>query len=257
MGATIREMDQWDLRIGEPFGAGAGGRTLRATLPDGTPAVLKHVHPHRESEHEADALERWDGHGAVRLLARDGWTLLLERCEPGEPLSRLGGSAALDVLAGLLPRLWVPAGPPFRPVAEEAAWWRSSLPGEWERAGRPFERRLLDAALEALTVLPDTQGEQVLVNQDLHGDNVLSAQREPWLLIDPKPLLAERAFALAPIIRSAELGHSRRAVIRRLDHLTADLGLDRERTRLWTLGATIAWAIDGPPSHVEVARWLC
>ena len=107
-------------------------------------------------------------------------------------------------------------------VAEEAAWWRSYLPSHWEQAGRPFERRLLDAALDALSVLPGTQGDQVLVNQDLHGDNVLSARREPWLLIDPKPLLAEREFALAPIIRSAELGHSRKAVLRRLDRLSAE-----------------------------------
>ena len=28
---------------------------------------------------------------------------------------------ALGVLIGLLPRLWVPAGPPFRPLADEAA----------------------------------------------------------------------------------------------------------------------------------------
>ena len=55
--------------------------------------MLKLVHPHRESEHEADALERWDGNGAIRLLARDGWALLLERCEPGEPLSRFAGEA--------------------------------------------------------------------------------------------------------------------------------------------------------------------
>ena len=75
-------------------------------------------------------------------------------------------------------------------------------------------------------------------------------------MIDPKPLLAEREFSLVPIIRSAELGHSRKQVLRRLDRLTAELGLDRERARLWTLAATIAWAIDGPPTHVEVARWL-
>ena len=63
------------------------------TLADGTPAVLKLVHPHRENEHEADALELWDGDGAVRLLARDesGYALLLERCEPGH--------AALDARA--------------------------------------------------------------------------------------------------------------------------------------------------------------
>ena len=141
--------------------------------------------------------------------------------------------------------------------AEEAAWWRSYLPSHSERHGRPFERRLLEAALDALIVLPGTQGEQVLVNQDLHGDNVLSARREPWLLIDPKPLLAEREFALAPIIRSAEFGHSRKAVLRGSTASAPSYGLDRERARLWTLGSTIAWAIDGPPSHVETARWLC
>ena len=75
-------------------------------------------------------------------------------------------------------------------------------------------------------------------------------------MIDPKPLLAEREFSLVPIIRSAELGHGRKQVLRRLDRLTAELGLDRERARLWTLGATIAWAIGGPPTHLDVARWL-
>ena len=246
----------WDLELGEPYVAGAGGHTVRAELPDGTPAVLKLSHPHRESEHEAEALARWDGEGAIRLLARDGWALLLERCEPGVPLSRLGSDQALTVLIGLLPRLWVPAGAPFRPLEDEATWWLSYLRERWEQAGRPFERRLLDAAADALGSVAGTQGEQVLVHQDLHGENVLAAQREPWLAIDPKPLAGEREFALAPIIRSAELGHSRKAVRRRLDRLTSELGLDRERARLWTLGQTIAWAFGGPPTHVETARWL-
>ena len=231
---------------------------MRATRADGTPAVLKLIDPHREAEHEADALARWDGVGAVRLLERsgDGCAILIERCEPGTPLSAAGPDVALDVLAGLLPRLWVPAGEPFHTLAEEAAWWASSLPGEWERAGRPFERRLLDAALDALTALAPSQGEQVLLHQDLHGDNVLAAAREPWLAIDPKPLVGEREFAVAPIVRSTELGHSRRAVAGRLDRLTSDLGLDRDRARGWTIGQTIAWGVDGPAEHADVARWL-
>jgi streptomycin 6-kinase len=246
------------LALGRPYAAGAGGYAAPAELPDGTPAVLKLIHPHREAEGEADALARWDGDGAVRLLDRseDGWALLLERCEPGTPLSAAGPETALAVLAGLLPRLWVPAGPAFRTLADEAAWWVSELPDEWERAGRPFARRLLEAALEALTGLAPTQGEQVLLHQDLHGDNVLAAGREPWLAIDPKPLLGEREFALAPIVRSPELGHSRRAVVARLDRLTSELGLDRDRARGWTIGQTIAWSVNGGPQHVEVARWL-
>jgi streptomycin 6-kinase len=249
---------RWRLAIGEPYPQGAAGYAVRAQLANGTPAVLKLIHPHRESEHEADALALWDGSGAVRLLDRDDerGAILMERCEPGTPLSAAGPDVALDVLIGLLPRLWVPAGQPFHTLAEEAAWWVSSLPEGWAAAGRPFERRLVDAAVDALQALAPTQGGQVLLHQDLHGANVLAAQREPWLAIDPKPLVGEREFAVAPIVRSTELGHSRRAVMHRLDRLTAELGLDRDRARGWTIGQTVAWAIGGPGTHLDVVRWL-
>jgi streptomycin 6-kinase len=226
----------------------------------GEQVVLKVQEPHRESEHEAAALELWDGDGAVRLLDHEPeeHALLLERCVPGTPLSAAGPEAALDFFVELLPRLWKPAGPPFGTLAAEAAWWAGSLEGTWEEFGRPFERPLLDAALEALRELPPTQGEQVLLHQDLHGDNVLAAQREPWLAIDPKPLAGEREFGIAPIVRSRELGHSRAAVLARFDRLTSDLALDRERARGWTIGQTIAWAFNGRhhPGHADVARWL-
>jgi streptomycin 6-kinase len=227
---------------------------------DGDEVVLKVQTPHRESEHEAAALELWDGDGAVRLLAHDPerHALLLERCVPATPLASVGQEAALEVLVSLLPRLWKPAAAPFRSLAEEAAWWLVQLPRTWEEAGRRFERRLLDASLEALGELAPTQGEQVLLHQDLHGDNVLAAEREPWLVIDPKPLVGEREFAVAPIVRSVELGHSRRDVLYRLDRLTSELGLDRERARGWTIGQTIAWSVGSEyhETHVETARWL-
>jgi len=98
----------------------------------------------------------------------------------------------------------------------------------------------------------------VLLHQDLHGGNVLAAEREPWLVIDPKPLAGEREFGLASIIRSPELGHSKRAVLGRLNRLTSELGLDRERSRGWALAQTVAWTSgsDPHPGHVETARWL-
>ena len=254
-------VERWSLRVGEPFPNAYASLALPAELPDGGEAVLKLCYPHRESEHEGEALERWAGRGAVRLLDRDRerWALLVERCRPGTHLRELEPEAALDVLAGLLPALWIPVGAPFRPLAEEAARWAESLPAEWERAGRPFERRLLDAGLAALSELAPTQGEQVLLHQDLHADNVLRAQRAPWLVIDPKPLAGERELGLAPIVRSSELGHSERDVLRRLDRLSAALGLDRERARGWALGQTLAWAFENDralPRHVETARWL-
>ena len=105
--------------------------------------------------------------------------------------------------------------------------------------------------MAALEELAPTQGEQVLIHQDLHADNVLAAQREPWLVIDPKPLVGEREFSLAPIIRSVELGHSRRAVVERLDRLSSELGLDRERARGWATGSNncveLRWRVPHEP----------
>jgi streptomycin 6-kinase len=252
--------EQWSLVLEPPFPYACASYAAPARGLYATDAVLKICFPHRESEHEAEALRIWSGRGAVRLLAHDAerWALLLERCRPGTALQEAGSKAALDVLVRLLPRLWVPAGAPFRTLAEEAAWWADSLTQHWEEAGRPFERVLLDAALAVLEELAPSQGEQVLLHQDLHANNVLRAEREPWLAIDPKPLVGEREFSLAPIVRSSELGHSEQAVRSRLGRLTAELGLDRERARGWALAQTLAWSFDGGhlPDHAETARWL-
>ena len=251
---------QWELELSPPFPYAYASLAAPARLTDGEEAMLKICFPDRESEHEADALRAWDGDGAVRLLAhdRDRWALLLERCRPGTSLGEVDEASALDVLAGLLPRLWVSAGEPFRPLADEAAWWAESLEANWEQAGRPFERKLLDAALDSLAELPSSQGEQVLIHQDLHADNVLEAEREPWLVIDPKPLVGEREFSLAPIVRGPELGHSERAVRKRLDYLSAELGLNRERARGWAIAQTVAWSFDDEylPDHFQTAHWL-
>ena len=253
--------DRWSLRLDSPYQDSYVSIVFPVAVADGTPAVLKVQFPHPESEHEAEALRRWNCNGAVRLLAHDQGhhALLMERCEPGDHLSGIDADEALEVLTELLPRLWISADKPFTSLYEEATGWIAHLPASWERAGRPFEIELLNAALEALDGLRGTQGEQVLVHQDLHGDNVLRAEREPWLAIDPKPLSGEREFTLAPIIRSYEFGHSRRSVINRLDKLATALKLGRERVRLWALGQTLAWAFEGERAlerHVETARWL-
>jgi streptomycin 6-kinase len=243
----------WGLTLGDPYPPGAASLcVLRAELPDGTPAVLKISDPHRESEQEADALERWNGDGAVRLLRRDDErdALLLERCEPGKPLAE-GADDPLGILIGLLPRLWKDATG-FRTLAEEAEWWLEE--GDLAQMAQSRQR---DAVVSLVRELAPTQGELVLVHQDLHGDNVLAAEREPWLVIDPKPLAAEREFAVAPIVRSGELGHSRREVLYRLDRLCSELGLDRERARGWTIVQTAAW-LEGENSarRREVIEWL-
>lgn len=239
----------WRLKLEPPFPDSFTSLAIPGRTGDGADVVLKLQHVDRETEHEAEALRRWAGDGAILLLDRfgDRDALLLERCIPGTPVPP---GQAVDVLIGLLPRLWKrTTSPPFRTLAEEAAHWHAEL-------GKRPRTRVVDAALDALDRLPPTQGEQVLLHQDLHGRNVLAAEREPWLVIDPKPLLGEREFGLAPIIRSTELGDGKHETIRRLDRLTSELGLDRERARLWCIAQTVAWSEPESETHSAVAEWL-
>ena len=242
--------ERWDLRAGEPYVPGACGHVMRVERADGTPAVLKVFWPHHEAEHEADALDRWDGDGAVRLLARDDerHALLLERCEPGSFLSE--APDPIGVLIELLPRLWR-SGDGFVPLEAETEIWAESMQ-------EAPDHRFRYVALGLIGELAPTQGAPVLVNQDLHGENVLAAEREPWLVIDPKPLAGEREFSVSSIVRSSELGHSRRDVLYRFDRLCSELSLDRERAKGWTIAQTIAWSggSDYVDTHMETVQWL-
>jgi len=107
--------DRWSLRLESPYPDSQVSIVFPVVCEDGSHAVLKLQFPHPECEHEAEALRIWNGQGSVRLLAHDPalHALLMERCEPGDHLSRAGADEALDVFLGLLPRLWIKAGKPF------------------------------------------------------------------------------------------------------------------------------------------------
>lgn len=242
--------EQWSLALETPID------TPHSLVVPAGAAVLKLNAPsHAEADREADALEAWDGRGAVRLLARDDTrrALLLERCVPG---TRLWDAAddEVDVVARLLPRLQVVVGDdhPFVLLANEADRWAEDVPYRYAAAGAPFERSLLEAALDVYRTVE--RSATWLVNQDLHGGNVLRAGREPWLVVDPKPLVGERELEASAPLRNAS---SKTEISRWLDAL-AGLGLDRERARDWGVAHNLAWAWDEREGwldrHVEEAR---
>lgn len=255
-------VEVWDLELGEPYGGSSVSWVAPAAMRStGAAVVLKLQWPHPECEHEAAALAAWGGEGAVRLVAHDAerHALLLERCEPGTTLAA-SGRDRLAAFVELLPALWVRPPGVVRTLAAEAAGWRRSMPEAWERAGRPCERRLVDAACTLIDdLLASTPADDhVLLHQDLHAENVLAAERSPWLTIDPKPLAGERALSLAPVVRDFDLGAAEADALGRLDRLTDDLGVDRERARGWTIAQTMAWSFDSrfAGAHHRTVRGL-
>ena len=231
--------EQWGLRLEHPID------TPRSLVVPAGECVLKLNAPsHVEAEHEADALALWDGRGAVRLLARDDArrALVLERCRPGTRLDE-SDVEGIEVVAGLLPRLARTPDAPhrFRRLAVEADRWLVEVPARYDAAGAPFERSLLDTACAVYASVD--RSAISLVNQDLHAGNILSATRESWLAIDPKPLVGEREIDAVGLLRDAAGDGGVREVRRWLDAL-ASLGLDRARARDWGLAHALAWGTD-------------
>ena len=261
--ARVGELAElWQLDVGEPFAdGGAVSWVAPVRTVQGEHAVLKVFLVDRENAQEAEALAHYAGRGAVRMLAGEPGALLLERLRPGTTLWEVeDDDAACRVVASLLRELWRPPPDPspFRALADDAAMWVAHLERAYTTAGAPFERSLLDEALSAAAELPGGQGEDVVLHQDLHGGNVLRAG-DTWLSIDPKPVVGEREFDLASLIRDRRWAVTEAIVQRRLDLLAGELELDRERIRRWALLHALAWGLDNDSADaamVACARWL-
>jgi streptomycin 6-kinase len=168
-------------------------------LRDGAQAVLKIPFVDDENRLEAEALKLYDGDGAVRLLAFDerSRAMLLEQASPGTPLeSHPDRAAAIVIGCALLRRLRrrAPSRHPFTLVTDKAEEWARRFDAELEETSDPVGRGLVAQGRAALRELTSSPMPAYLVNRDAHLGNVLAARREPWLLIDPKPLVGDPAF---------------------------------------------------------------
>ncbi len=236
---------RWGLRLGPRLEHdGVLAWVARAWRADGS-CVLKVTRQHDEGAHEADGLRAWDGNGTVRLLTHwsDGTTsaLLLEDCVPGDPLSAVPADEQDVVLAGLLRRLWVPApvGGPFRPLGQLCARWAD------EAAARLPDSALVRDGLTLLRTLPDSAPRTVLLATDLHAGNVLSAQREPWLVIDPKPYVGDPHYD--PVQHLLNHPDRLRAdPVALVDRMAGLLDLDASRLRRWLFARCVQESVDQP-----------
>jgi streptomycin 6-kinase len=257
---------RWSLRLEPPFPhLGAASWVAPARTAAGERVVLKLGWAHDEALHEADGLRTWDGRGAVRLLdaVASGPTtaLLLEACEPGTQLSQALSEPEQDaVVAGLLRRLWIEpaAGHPFRPLAQMCEQWADGFEQDSAAARARGEAQidpgLARTGIELFRSLPASAGSCVLLCTDLHHDNVLAAQREPWLVIDPKPYVGDPAYD--PLQHMLNFPGRLAADPAGLAGRMAGLcGLDPERVRLWLFARCVQESALDPPLR-EVAAAL-
>ncbi|MFC0622678.1 aminoglycoside phosphotransferase family protein [Kribbella deserti] len=244
----------WRLKPGGEATYGECALVVPVTTADGVEAMLKVGFPHWEAEHEHLALRDWNGDGAIRLLRADPrrYALLLEKAHPRD-LTSLEDVEACEVAASAYKRLHIPAGLQYRLLSEQAARWSQELLELPMSA--PVPRRYVEqAAALARDFATDPACDGRLIHGDLHYANVLASDREPWLIIDPKPLSGDPHYEVAPLLwnRWPEVvatGDIRTAVRSRFHAIVDTAELDEERARDWVIVrelVNVRWTLTEP-----------
>ena len=261
-------LEEWQLSLDGSAMNGWVSLVLPVRATGGRPAALKITWDGDvESEHEGLALQAWAGEGAVRLLRADPHrrALLLERLIP-EDLTALGDVEACEVVGGLYHRIHIPALPQLRTITSYVATWTDALQQMPRNA--PIPRRLVEqASALARDFVADEASIGTLIHGDLHYENVLAGQRDPWVVIDPKPMSGDPHYEPAPMLwnRWDELAGDIRGGVRRRFHALVDsAGLDEERARDWVVVRMVLnahWSVedaqrDDRSLDAEELQWI-
>jgi streptomycin 6-kinase len=174
----------------------------------------------------------------VRLLRADPArrALLLERLHQRD-LNEVPVLDAIEIVAGLYPRLHLPALPQLRLQTLYIERWTDDL-ARLPRSA-PLPHRLVEQAVSlGRDLVADPASVGTMIHGDLHYENVLAGDRAPWLVIDPKPTSGDPHYEVAPLLwnRWDELCGNVRDGVRRRFHTTVDAaGLDEDRARDWVV----------------------
>jgi streptomycin 6-kinase len=235
----------WHIEVDDPFLPG-GQTAWVAPARDnaGNDLVLKVCWPHPEAVHEADGLRAWDGAGAVRLYRAQelaaATVLLLERCRPGTQLRAAAADEHDLVVATLLRRLWTgpPPGHCFRPLSEMCDYWADRYEQRSRSERSCLKAPMANEGIRLLRELPRRGGDAVLLHTDLHAGNVLAAERQPWLAIDPKPYIGDPSYDVTQHIFNAVFieGADAGSLASRMASL---LDLDPDRILLWLFARAV------------------
>jgi streptomycin 6-kinase len=224
------------------------------------PAVLKVSFPHPGNVHEPDAFAAWNGRGAVRLYERDDerFAMMLERAQPSMLAEIQSGDEAAAIAGQISRQLAIKAPPGLPRLSEQADVWERQLRIDATELPHPLSSQAVETAVATIRELGRVQPE-LMVHGDLHATNILRAEREPWLVVDPKGYVGDPAYdAGMPIkwrpLRLLKADELRKAVRRGLDIFADAAEVDRERARRWAQFHAVQAAFWGRRHGFRVAR---
>lgn len=256
-------LEEWDLELESDEVWGRFSEVVPVRTADGGRAVLKVADPGIETEHEALALQRWGGRGAVRLLRADPRrrAVLLERLERRD-LTGEWDVHACEAVADLYRLLHVPAPPQLLPLTDYVGRYVEPLAALPRDA--PLPRRMVEQCLSHLRdLVADPASTGTMVHGDLHYENVLADSTGEWVAIDPHAMSGDPHWEPAPLLwnRLEEAqGDLRRTVRVRFETVVDAVGLDEDRARAWAVVRLVLnafWAVrDGDPDPAYVTRML-
>lgn len=263
---ALELLQRWELRPEGTVRSGEAGVLVPVLRADGTPAALKLQVPRAETTAAIIGLTRWQGAGIVRLLDSDAdrGGMLLERLQGDRALDTVeDDDAAVRMVGGLLARLHAVSAPDGLPqLATVTAEMIDDAPAA-ARVLDDDDRSRLDRWVDTVSAVAGDTDDRLL-HWDLHYGNVLAADREPWLAIDPEPLVGDPGFDLWPALDSGWSDDPARTdapllVRRRFDILTEMLDLDRHRAAVWTRARLLQntlWDIEDGQPAISVAAKL-
>ena len=243
-------LTRWACAPDGPVLHGGVGVVIPVRTEASGPAVLKVSFPHPGNVHEPDAFAAWDGRSAVRLYERDDerFAMLLERAQISTLLEVESADEATAIAGAISRRLAIKAPAGLPRLSERADEWERQLREGAAELDHPLSSSALGTALATVCELGRLQPE-LMVHGDFHASNILRAEREPWLVVDPKGYAGDPAYDATMPIKWPPLmllkGDDLRKAVRRGLEIFADAAeLDRERVRRW-----------GQFHAVQVAFW--
>lgn len=244
--------EKWDLEIGEEFEL-SWNYVVSVKRRDGILAVLKiYFSEDPEFQSQLTTLKTFNGEGAVRVLESDetNFAILMEQCVPGKTLSSLNDEdQETYIFTEVVKKLWKKLPSPnskFNNLGDDLAdfnWFLENC----EKYKNKLPKELVLKAWKKYKYLASTQKDLYLLHGDLHHENILSSQRG-WLAIDPKGVLGEREFEIAafmrnPIKRAKKNLLTKEILLKRLDVISKELDLNKERMTDWAFSQTVLSAI--------------